>query len=100
MLRCAWQVHWRKIILDALMTIMSAHKYAKKEDFDNDEDDHHYWLSKCKQVKVLFVRRTYHERVLDDHLVFSILRTGVQVSFVRDENKKRRVFLQGLCRLL
>ena len=32
----AWKDRWRKIILDASMTIMSAHKSAKKEDF--------YWL--------------------------------------------------------
>ena len=32
----AWKDCWRKIILDASMTIMSAHKSAKKEDF--------YWL--------------------------------------------------------
>jgi hypothetical protein len=31
--RGAWKDRWRKIILDALMTIISAHKSAKKEDF-------------------------------------------------------------------
>ena len=48
-------------------------------------------------IIILLVRRTYHERVLDDHDVFSVLvlRTGVQVSFVdcvRDEYKKEAWF--------
>ncbi len=34
-----------------------------------------------KASKRPLVRRTYHERVLDDHHVCSILRTVVQVSF-------------------
>ena len=82
--RGAWNDRWRKIILDALMTIMSAHKSVKTEDF--------CWLYQTRPVKVLlFGGITMSECLMTIMSAQYSHRTGVEVSFMRDENKKRHV---------